>query len=57
MDSRMLWEIRSEIAEALMDIFASSLALDVITLDWRITNIVPLFKNSGWDKYWKLKGL
>lgn len=47
--SKMPWEAREETARAL-ETFASSLASDDISEDWRITHIIPLFKKDNRDK-------
>eukprot|EP00061_Rhincodon_typus_P011861 g37197.t1 len=46
---RILREAREEIARALRKIFISSLATGEVTEDWRIANVVPLFKKGGKD--------
>eukprot|EP00061_Rhincodon_typus_P013885 g40535.t1 len=46
---KLLWEAREELAGALTDIFASSLASDEVPEDWRISNVVPLFKKGNRD--------
>ena len=65
---RILWEAREEIAEPLALIFMSSLASGIVPEDWRIANVVPLFKKGSrdhpgnyrqmallllWAKFWK----
>eukprot|EP00061_Rhincodon_typus_P005914 g26002.t1 len=44
--SRFLRETREEIAGALVDIFTSSLTTDEVPEDWRLANVVPLFKKG-----------
>jgi len=46
---RILREAREEIAEALAKIFVSSLATGKAPEDWRVANIVPLFKKGRRD--------
>eukprot|EP00061_Rhincodon_typus_P010113 g34149.t1 len=46
---RILREARKEIAGALRKIFVSSLATGEVPENWRIVNIVPLFKKGGRD--------
>ena len=46
---RILREARVEIAGALTEIFVSSLATGEVPEDWRIANVVPLFKKSSRD--------
>ena len=46
---RILWEAREEIAEPLALIFRSSLASSIVPEDWRIANVVPLFKKGSRD--------
>ena len=41
---RILRKARAEIAGALTEIFVSSLATGEVPEDWRIANVVPLFK-------------
>ena len=41
---------REEIAEALAKIFASSLSTGEVLGDWRVANVVPLFKKGSKDK-------
>ncbi|GCB73634.1 hypothetical protein scyTo_0002714 [Scyliorhinus torazame] len=44
---RILKEAREEIAEALTEIFGSSLSSGDVPEDWRIANVVPLFKKGS----------
>ena len=44
---RILREAREEIAGALREIFVSSLATGEVAEDWRIANVVPLFKKGS----------
>ncbi|XP_067894330.1 uncharacterized protein [Heterodontus francisci] len=46
---RILWEASEEIAEPLSLIFMSSLSTGIVLEDWRIANVVPLFKKGGRD--------
>ncbi|PLS49478.1 hypothetical protein CYV29_15670, partial [Carnobacterium maltaromaticum] len=46
---RLLREAREEIAGALTDIFAASLNTGEVPEDWRIANVVPLFKKGSRD--------
>jgi len=46
---RLLREARHEIAAPLAMIFASSLSTGVIPDDWRVANVVPLFKKGNRD--------
>ncbi|XP_060710826.1 uncharacterized protein LOC132835701, partial [Hemiscyllium ocellatum] len=46
---RILWEAREEIAEPLAWIFMSSLSTGIVPEDWRIANVVPLFKKGSRD--------
>ena len=46
---RILREAREEIAEALAKISVSSLATGKVPEDWRVANIVPLFKKDRRD--------
>eukprot|EP00061_Rhincodon_typus_P007414 g29088.t1 len=58
--SQTLWEARKEKAEALADIFTSSLATGEILEDWRLANVVPWFKKDSKDKlgnYRPVRGL
>ena len=45
--SRILREAREKIAGALREIFVFSLATGEIPEDWRIANVVPLFKKGS----------
>eukprot|EP00061_Rhincodon_typus_P003595 g20472.t1 len=47
---RTLQEARKEIAGALAYIFASSLATGKVPEDWRVVNVVPLFKKDCKEK-------
>eukprot|EP00061_Rhincodon_typus_P005124 g24250.t1 len=47
---RMLWDAREEIAEALAEIFASSLPTGEVSEDWRVANVVPLLKKARKDR-------
>ena len=44
---RILWEARDEIAEPLALIFGSSLSTGMVPEDWRVANVVPLFKKGN----------
>ena len=44
---RILREAREDIAGALREIFVSSLATGEVPEDWRIANVVPLFKKGS----------
>ena len=44
---RLLWEAREEIAGALTDIFTSSLTTGEVPEDWKMANVVPLFKKGS----------
>ena len=46
---RILWEAREEIAQPLALIFVSSLSTGTVPEDWRIANVVPLFKKGSRD--------
>eukprot|EP00061_Rhincodon_typus_P003200 g19519.t1 len=46
---RLLREVREEIAGALADMFISSLTTDEVPEDWRLANVVPLFKKRCRD--------
>eukprot|EP00061_Rhincodon_typus_P011316 g36241.t1 len=46
---RLLREAREEIAGALIKIFVSSLATGEIPEDWRVANVIPLFKKANRD--------
>eukprot|EP00061_Rhincodon_typus_P005190 g24421.t1 len=46
---RILRKAREEIAGELRDIFVSSLATGEFPEDWRIDNVVPLFKKGSRD--------
>ncbi|XP_067904856.1 uncharacterized protein [Heterodontus francisci] len=46
---RLLREAREEIAAPLAMIFASSLSTGVVPDDWRVANVVPLFKKGNRD--------
>ena len=46
---RILRKARKEIAEALAKIFVSSLAMGEVPEDWRVANVVPLFKKGRRD--------
>jgi len=46
---RILREAKEEIAGALTEIFVSSLASGEVPEDWRIANVVPLFKKGRKD--------
>eukprot|EP00061_Rhincodon_typus_P005241 g24514.t1 len=46
---RLLREARKEIAEALADIFTSSLTTGEVPEDRRLTNLVPLYKKGSRD--------
>eukprot|EP00061_Rhincodon_typus_P003128 g19359.t1 len=46
---RILREAKDQIAGELTDIYASSLATGVVPEDWRIANVVPLFKKGSKD--------
>ena len=43
---RTLWEAREEIAGPLAEIFESSIVTGEVPEDWRVANIVPLFKKG-----------
>ncbi|XP_072335049.1 multiple inositol polyphosphate phosphatase 1b isoform X1 [Scyliorhinus torazame] len=43
---RILWEARDEIAESLAMIFSSSLSTGVVPGDWRVANVMSLFKKG-----------
>ena len=47
---RMLWEAREEIAGPLVEIFESSAAPGEVPEDWRVANVVPLFKKGCREK-------
>eukprot|EP00061_Rhincodon_typus_P001307 g14388.t1 len=46
---RFLREAREDIAAPLAMIFASSLSTGVVPDDWRVANVIPLFKKRNWD--------
>eukprot|EP00061_Rhincodon_typus_P001907 g16100.t1 len=46
---RFLRETREEIAAPLAMIFVSSLSTGVVPDDWRVANVIPLFKKRNWD--------
>eukprot|EP00061_Rhincodon_typus_P002524 g17785.t1 len=46
---RILREARGQIAGALANIFVSSLATGEVPEDWRIANVVPVFKKCNRD--------
>eukprot|EP00061_Rhincodon_typus_P000631 g12266.t1 len=46
---RLLREVREEIAGALTEIFAASLRMGEVPEEWRIANVVPLFKKGSKD--------
>ena len=43
---RTLWETREEIAGPLAEIFESSIVTGEVPEDWRMANVVPLFKKG-----------
>ncbi|WP_221627757.1 hypothetical protein, partial [Proteus mirabilis] len=47
---RTLWEAREVIAGPLAEIFVSSIVTGEVPEDWRLANVVPLFKKGGKDK-------
>eukprot|EP00061_Rhincodon_typus_P007397 g29059.t1 len=47
---RTLWEAGEEIAGTLAEIFVSLIAMHEVPEDWRMTNVVPLFKKGGKEK-------
>ena len=46
---RLLWEAREEITEPLAMIFASSMETGEVPEDWRIADVVPIFKKGNRD--------
>ncbi|XP_062891826.1 uncharacterized protein LOC134339340 [Mobula hypostoma] len=46
---RLLWEVREEIADPLAIIFASSIGTGEAPEDWRVADVVPLFKKGSRD--------
>eukprot|EP00061_Rhincodon_typus_P005511 g25104.t1 len=46
---RLLHEAKEEIAGALADIFTSCLNTDEVPEDWRLANVVPLFRKGSRD--------
>jgi len=46
---RILREAREEIAGTLREIFVSSLASGEVPKDWKLANVVPLFKKGSKD--------
>eukprot|EP00061_Rhincodon_typus_P007373 g29014.t1 len=47
---RAQWEVREVIARPLAEVFVSSIATGEVPEDWRLANIVPLFKKGGKEK-------
>eukprot|EP00061_Rhincodon_typus_P009395 g32871.t1 len=46
---RILWKARDEIAGALLDTFANSLAPGKVPEDWKMASVIPLFKKGNKD--------
>eukprot|EP00061_Rhincodon_typus_P000703 g12499.t1 len=46
---KLLREAREEIAASLAIIFVSSLSIGAVPEDWRVENIIPLFKKGNRD--------
>ena len=51
---RTLWEAGEKIAGPLAEIFESSTATGEVPEDWRVANVVPLFKKGLQVKAWEL---
>ena len=47
---RTLWEAREEIASPLAEIFESSIVTGEVPEEWRVANVVPLFKKGCREK-------
>eukprot|EP00061_Rhincodon_typus_P001735 g15620.t1 len=47
---RTLWEVREVIAGPLTEIFVPLMPTDEVPEDWRLANIVPLFKKDSKEK-------
>ena len=45
-----MWEAREEIAGSLAKIFESSIVMAEVPEDWRVANVVPLFKKGCREK-------
>ena len=50
MHPRTLWEAREEIAGSLAEIFESSIVMGEVPEDWRVANVVPMFKKGCREK-------
>eukprot|EP00061_Rhincodon_typus_P005035 g24014.t1 len=52
---RTLREAREVVGGPFADIFVSSIATGEVSEDWRLANVVPLFKNGGKEKSGNLR--